>query len=231
MTQRLDLQKREEENWALLAARELNVDWKLTRCERPDFAVLSDGVEFGLEVTECHIGPRGRKGSSWRATESHNQKLLESARHEYESATGVVLRLDYLGDASVETMNELVGALLNSSVETLELSAARVEIPLSKGRALVGRALVPQWVFIKDRVGWVSQDGALLQKVVDDKSRKLATYREAFDDIRLLVVSNRLVNSGKLQLDKDFPLALRGFDAVYFLSYPEGLTAYYSNRQ
>ena len=226
MTNRLELQKRQEENWARLAARELNVDWNLNCFERPDFSVLCNGLEFGLEVTECHIGNQGRKGSSWRATEIHNQKLLDLARREYESATGLTLRLDYLGDATDKSMSELVAALLNAPLERLELTDTKIEIRLSGAKVFVGRAIKHQWVFINDCVGWVSRDGSLLQKVVDKKSEKLATYRESFRDVRLLVVSNRTSNSGKLKLESSYPLSLRGFDVVYFLSYPEELIVY-----
>ncbi|MBY6089508.1 hypothetical protein [Maritimibacter alkaliphilus] len=226
MTDRLELQKRQEENWARLAARELNVDWKLKRFERPDFSVLCNGLEFGLEVTECHIGILGRKGSSWRATEIHNRKLLDRARRDYESETGLILRLDYLGDATVKSMNELVAALLNAPLETLEVTDPKIEIHLSSAKVFVGRAINHQWVFVKDCVGWVSRDGSLLQKVVDKKSEKLATYRESFRDVRLLVVSNRTSNSGKLKLESSYPLSLKGFDVVYFFSYPEKLIAY-----
>ena len=66
--------------------------------------------------------------------------------------------------------------------------------------------------------------------VVDRKEDFVALprYKECtgLDDIRLLVVANRIMNSGKLSLQERPALNVRGFQVVYFLSYPESVTVF-----
>lgn len=57
--------------------------------------------------------------------------------------------------------------------------------------------------------------------------KKLARYREAAGpDIRLLLVADRICNSGKLMLDEGTALDVQGFQVVYFFSYPESVTIF-----
>jgi hypothetical protein len=48
-----------------------------------------------------------------------------------------------------------------------------------------------------------------------------ATARAAGPDIRLLLVADRIHNSGKLMLDDTAALDTEGFQVVYFFPYPE----------
>ncbi len=79
------------------------------------------------------------------------------------------------------------------------------------------------------RAGWVNRNPAdRITKEIEKKSGKLPRYKKCtgLDDIRLLVVANRIMNSGKLSLQKHPALDLRGFHVVYFLSYPESVTVF-----
>lgn len=230
MPKQADRQKKEEEYWACQAALKLGERWELAPREVPDFGVVSSAGEFGLEVTECHIGPDSSKGSIMRAAEGKNRKLLETARRKYERDSGVCLNLKYLGPVNDLAMEELVDALQDTSLERLEVFANSVEIVFASGKAWVHPTTKPNWILIRDRVGWVSQSGEFLQREIDKKARKLSKYREAYSDIRLLVVSNRILNSGKLLLEEGFRPDLRGFDAVYFFSYPDCVTPFYLQR-
>ncbi|MGH6975821.1 MAG: hypothetical protein ACREED_02225, partial [Stellaceae bacterium] len=53
-------------------------------------------------------------------------------------------------------------------------------------------------------------------------------YRESvgLNDIRLLVVANRIMNSGKLSLQGRPAFDVQGFQVVYFLSYPESIEVF-----
>jgi len=222
-----DRKKREEEHWALQAALKLDECWELVPREAPDFRVVSSVGEFGLEITECHIGKDSRGGSIKRAKEGRDLKLLDTARRKYERGSGVCLNLKYLGPVNHLAMEELVDALQAASLEDLDIFSRSAEITFASGKAWVHATKNPNWIIVRDRVGWVSRNGEFLQREIDKKARKLAKYREAYPDIRLLVVSNRILNSGKLLLEEGFRPDLRGFDAVYFFSYPDRVTPFY----
>ena len=59
------------------------------------------------------------------------------------------------------------------------------------------------------------------------KSKRLTSYKEAAgEDVRLLLVANRILNSGKSKLVEKTTIDTRGFHVVYFLSYPESVTVF-----
>jgi hypothetical protein len=226
MTTRAEQQKQTEERWVRRLALELNESWDLSSREVPDFAVKSPTGQFGLEVTECQIGQQSKRGSIRRAEEGKNRKLLNEARQKYESSTGICLNLKYLGPVNDLAMEELLRALQEASLGMLEGFAPSVMITLPSGKASIHRSTNSSWIAIRDRAGWISRDGKFLQREIDKKARKLAKYRETFSDVRLLVVADRIQNSGKLNLEEGFRPHLHGFDAVYFLSYPDSVTTY-----
>jgi len=58
--------------------------------------------------------------------------------------------------------------------------------------------------------------------IVGRKSQELPGYTEATgSDIRLLIVANHIHNSGKLTLEEQTTLDKKGFQEIYFFSYPE----------
>lgn len=79
-----------------------------------------------------------------------------------------------------------------------------------------------------DCVGWVDHNPILrIAAMVDKKSQELPRYiKESGSDIRLLIVANRLHNSGKLTLEGKAPLDTRGFHAVYFFLTPKMLSRF-----
>jgi hypothetical protein len=81
---------------------------------------------------------------------------------------------------------------------------------------------------MKDRVGFVDRDPMpRIAAEVKKKSGKLPQYRQAADsDIRLLIVADRINNSGKLTLEEQASLDLLGFTVVYFFPYPEEVTVF-----
>ena len=93
----------------------------------------------------------------------------------------------------------------------------------------VTRALQANWFSVNDRAGSVDPNPVdRITKAIEDKAKKLPRYKECtgLDDIRLLVVANRIMNSGKLSLEECPELDFRGFQVVYFLSYPAPVTVF-----
>jgi hypothetical protein len=62
----------------------------------------------------------------------------------------------------------------------------------------------------------------VIANAIEDKSKELARYRsEIGDGVRLLLVADRIQNSGKMALGPDPMFDLCGFSVVYFYPYPE----------
>jgi hypothetical protein len=79
-----------------------------------------------------------------------------------------------------------------------------------------------RWSYVSDNVGWVSNiDKDVIDRVIMRKARNLPKYAMKISDVRLLIVSDRVFNSGKARLDDDITCDTRGFKHVYYLSYPE----------
>jgi hypothetical protein len=77
--------KARERFMALEAAKSLGKAWTFSdEREHPDF-IVTDGVEqFGLEVSEIFIGPRGNAGSTMKQQESYTQQTMNKLRRQYE---------------------------------------------------------------------------------------------------------------------------------------------------
>ena len=110
--------------------------------------------------------------------------------------------------------------------DTIEVDEGKAKLSV-----YVTRALQANWFCVNDRAGWVDRNPIdRIAKAIEDKAEKLPRYKKCtgLDDIRLLVVANRIMNSGKLSLEECPALDFRGFQAVYFLSYPESVTVFES---
>jgi hypothetical protein len=105
-------------------------------------------------------------------------------------------------------------------------------IILDEGKGLrvhVTRGLRPDWYSVNHRVGWVDRNPMQrIAEAVGKKAKGPPRYRAAVgsDDIRLLMVADRINNSGKMELAEHASLDVQGFQVVYFFPYPETVTAF-----
>jgi hypothetical protein len=92
-------------------------------------------------------------------------------------------------------------------------------------RVHVTKGLRANWYSMNDRVGMVNRDAIpQINDAIAKKALKLSDYqRKAGADIRLLIVADRVHNSGKLALEQPGPVDVLGFHAVYFYSRPESV--------
>jgi hypothetical protein len=64
----------------------------------------------------------------------------------------------------------------------------------------------------------------MIADAIEKKSKELTRYKDAAgSDIRLLLVADRIHNSGKLFLDERVPFEFHGFHTVYLFPYPESV--------
>jgi hypothetical protein len=207
------------------AAKHLGVAWSLgPDQESPDF-IVNDAVQaFGLEVCEIFTGPQNRAGSSMKRSESIIQRDLNRLRLEYEATNHIPLIVKFVGNLSTDNMASIVPALVAEDIASKPIGH-HIVIDHDNGlRVHVTKSFRPDWYSINHRVGWVDRNPVeRISDVIKNKAKELPRYRMAGTDIRLLVVADRMHNSGKLMLNQHVTFDLHGFSVVYFFSYPESV--------
>ncbi len=78
---------------------------------------------------------------------------------------------------------------------------------------------------MNDQVGFVDRrPHGIIAAAIAKKASSLPRYQDAAGrDVRLLLVADRISNSGKLALDEDTQFEFHGFRAVYLFPYPENV--------
>ena len=230
-----DKKKRHERFYAEEAGKLLDKTWALEANEHPDFIVTEDGQKFGLEICQIFKGMRGRKGSQLRKNEAEKQRAIDALRREYEEKEDIRLVAKFLGNTCDENMAKVVPKLLDMNLSNKPLGYQE-NFTVDDGpwgptllKIYVTRAFRSWWYSVDDCVGWVDRNPMdFIDEAVKKKSPKLMSYKDCtdLDDIRLLIVADRMKNSGKLELSQKFDLNTRGFRFVYFFSYPESVIAW-----
>ena len=218
------VKKKRERFFVEEAARSLGKTWSLGEDrEHPDFVVAEDGQQFGLEVRDIFMGPQGRAGSAMKEKESITQRDVNALRLEYETIANIPLIIKFVGVMSAANMATVVPALLAADLPSKPVTYHFVIDTGTGLRAHVTKALGPDWYSVNDRVGWVDRNlQNIIANAIETKSKELTRYQAAAGpDIRLLLVADRILNSGKLLLEERVAFDFHGFQAVYFFPYPE----------
>lgn len=224
-----DTQKKQEIRFARRAAELLVEEWQV-RCAPneeswPDLIVESSGITFGLEVRELYPD-ESKKGSKKRENESLHIASISALAKKYYKSSCVPIRVNILG--SIEQEEVILESLLQSIERLGDLEQARLEpyegcvayvlkLPSNFGKYM-------RWSYISDKVGWVGYlDCENIEEKIKEKAIKIKKYSENIKEIRLLLVCNRLLNSGKFVYIKNKQIEILGFNEVYFLSYPDAV--------
>jgi hypothetical protein len=225
------LQKKRERFFAEQAMRLMGEDWNLgdDNREHPDFIVTGRSQQFGLEVTQIFIGAQSDAGSTLKANESKTQRAITVLQREYEAIENVSLIVKFVGNMEAENLATVVPALVAQDLpskptcyhfvhDTTIAHPARARL-----RVHITKALSPNWYSVNDRVGFVDRNPhGIIADAIAKKANELTQYKEAAgSDVRLLLIADRISNSGKLMLDDGEQFDLHGFKAVYLFPYPE----------
>jgi hypothetical protein len=226
-------QKNQERHFVEEVAKRLGKSWNPgPDREHPDFIVTEGERQFGLEICEIFTGHENRSGSKTKKNESDNQRIINGRRKEYEAIENIPLTVHLVGDLCAENLAKVVLALVSQNLQSKPIgyhTVIDIETGLRAGlRVHVTKALRPDWLSVSDRVGWVDKNPTpKITDIVAKKSRELPRYiKSAGSDVRLLIIANRIHNSGKLVLEKKTSLDKRGFHKVYFFSYPETVVTF-----
>ena len=221
------LQKNRERLFVEETAKRLGKSWNVgPDREHPDFLVTESEHQFGLEVCEIFTGQESTNGSVNKKGESDRQRMINEVQRAYEAIEGIPLTVKFCGDLCTENMAEIIPALVARNLVSEPVGhhvIIDIDTKLRAGlRIHVTRAFVSEWISVLDRAGWVDRNPMpRIVAIVGRKSRELPRYkRTAGLDVRLLIVANRIHNSGKLVLEGQASIDKMGFQEIYFLSYP-----------
>jgi len=223
-----ELKKRMERHYVQAARRLLGEAWTIEQeRESPDFIISQEGQRFGLEVSSIFTGPTKNGGSVMKHGESERQLLVRSLQIEYEAEHPEPLTVKLVGSLEQDNLDVILPRIRDLEMGQRE-PGHQEHFNIDEAEAMlsvyVTRALRPEWYYVDDHVGFVNKTpNWIIADRIDDKVRKINRYRTSagLSDIRLMVVADRILNSGKLVLEGPVPFEHGGFNKVYFLSYPE----------
>ena len=158
--------------------------------------------------------------------ESNNSQKICAIADKYYELSESTIKVNFLG--RLENEERILSELNSINPDLAEFENVRLEpfrgcvlhvtkLPLKLGK-------YKRWTYVSDRVGWVGElsDG-LIQEKVNEKSKNIEKYSQRISDIRLLLVCNPGLNSGKFTYTPSGLIDCGGFKEVYFLSYPQSV--------
>jgi hypothetical protein len=226
------VQKRRERFFAEEAARLLGRAWHLgIDREHPDFVVTEGKEQFGLEVSQIFVGPQDNHGSSLKAAEANTQRTVNNLQRAYENIESVPLIVKLVGNLETDNLETAVPALLAQDLPSKPfgyqfIHDTTVAYPTrARLRVYVTKGSHPNWFSVNDRAGFVYRNPyGIITDAIAKKAADLPRYENAAGrDVRLLLVADRISNSGKLMLEADARFDFCGFREVYLFPYPENV--------
>lgn len=191
----------------------------------PDLLVTAENGEFGLEVREIYLDET-KRGSIKKANENSNLQIIQKLANTYYKSNSHPIKTSLLGNI---THHDRMLCTITSTVPQLsELEQKRIE---PYGGCIIYIRRLPdhlgeykRWDYVSDKVGWVSNvNKEVIDRAISLKAKKLSKYETNLSDIRLLLVSDRIFNSGKAWMADNITFDNHGFKIVYYLSYPESV--------
>lgn len=219
--------KVQERIYAETASTLLSADWLLVDIPEPlDFEVISAEEKFGLEVRQVFVDAEAIYGSPSKRNESKNIQAVSALAKRYYASGGSPISAKFLGAISTKEVQALADFIVtvapiypgpNLTIETQEVKIFMTPLPPSCSD-------YSRWIFVKDRVGWPRQATSDdIQRAVNRKQSRLSLYKQKYENIDLLLVADRSLNSGKLIDAGRLTVNNPGFRAIYFMSYPESI--------
>ena len=219
-----DLEKKFAEKAGELIGEQWQIACSPNETEWPDLIVEIDSEKFGLEVREVYFD-ESNKGSRKKACEVKNSKIISSLADCYYRHSLIPIKVDFLGE--ITYLDKRTVATIVKKVNQLsEMEQKRVEICKN---SVVYILRLPdnfgeykRWRYVSDKVGFIKKfDENVINTAIAEKAKKLSKYMKNISDVRLLLVSNKIYNSGRVCLKDGITYSACGFKKVYYLLYPE----------
>lgn len=196
----------------------------------PDFLLdTGDGI-LAVEVTQLYKD-EGPRGSPVRAAEGERLEFLRNLAGEYYSQSGKPLLVKaMLPGIPAPTAIASVAAQLHQCRPKVAWETSEFEAPVSSpGEARFYIRALPdeagpysRWECSTDAVGWVrALSHELIAERIQQKATRLQAYLKTADRAMLLLVADRLLNSGKLDFSPTGTLLPScGFWEVHLVLFP-----------
>jgi hypothetical protein len=218
-------QKTEEVVYALSASSELKQKWEIICCDdemaNPDLKISCNGSIFGLEIRKI-FGDEKSKGSELRKGESIRMKLQRDIVNAYYSNCALPIRVSF--NCDLDNISEIC-KLLNEAVKGMGIWGSS-KIECNGGYFIIDR--IPnefkrycRWSNLRDSVGWVGKTNpSVIENAVIEKSKKALRYLDKYSDLRLLLVVDHTLNSGKFDIGSVEINNYGNFNQIYLFEYP-----------
>lgn len=202
----------------------------------PDLLIKTSNDIFGLEVGNIYVD-KNRKGSVEREDESFRQKLLNELSGKYYAKKNAPIRLDIRGLFDKDSIDKILDYLLSTEFQERCIIEHDIIIKGKKTRLFVEKMPSSKefvnynnWKYMNDSIGWVERiRDEVVENIAKEKSLKIYKHKKNIKNISLLIVANRIKNSGKIQLKKSGNINTYGFKKVYFYMYPLPEVIVYEN--
>lgn len=204
---------------------------------KPDFIIEGPSGRVGVEVTNVfrEVRPRKRGGSPSKEGESIRQKWLRDLAEAYYARHDIPLMV--YADLRVDNPRVLTDGVMKVLSQSDHLHADEEREEAIRDADEVLRCVVRiqrlphvlqgyrQWLCVSDQLCFVTPLTALhLQRAVDDKKARLREYRTRCERVWLLLVLDRVSNSGRLAVPVLLPeVNTTGFEAVWLVEYPRAI--------
>ncbi len=222
-------QKNTEKNYAENTGELLGELWKVESAPDeenwPDLLVSIGKEKFGLEVREIYLDEH-KKVSIKNAAESKNRNIIQELASLYYKRSSTPILVNIWGD--LHHPEKILSTIINSVPQLSESGQKKIDIrdgcTIFIDRLPDQMGKYTEWNYISDRVGCVQKiSKGTINKFITMKAKKLSKYKKNISDVRLLLVSNRLYNSGRSKFLDGLKFGKQGFTEVYYLSYPESV--------
>lgn len=199
--------------------------------EEPDFKIEFPDKIIGLEVTNLYKD-ENRKGSPVKRDESFRRKWLSEVSKKYHEKSQLPLRVKILiksGELKGDPEALAYELAQRSNIKVWEsevfefTTEAKCNLKIWLERLPDKYKRHNQWTFIDNHVGFSRAiDEAVIQDKVKNKAAKLPKYKKKYSEIILLIVLDRIYESGRFHpVADEVVLPDYGFSSVYLALYPE----------
>lgn len=209
---------------------------RLDEADPPDFYMTrDDDTRVALEVTNLYREPKpARKGSKAKKTESEHTRWLQKVADAYyrDNSVPLAVQINLFGSVVCEDATDSILDFLHSCIEMhvgecrgdkLDMPSGTLGLTVHRLPDSFGRD--KNWCCPTDHTGYVGPvTEAHIENAVNAKEPKIAAYRACCDKVWLLLVLDRLWQSGMLQCTDSTPCIRKsGFDAIWLLEYPKAI--------
>ena len=205
--------------------------------EEPDFILQIDGKSVGLEITELFISHE-ENGNTMQAQESISSRIVASAQRLYESSGAPPAHVSICfgpGQNLRKLSRDKTARALATFVQRLNLSVGQsldwypeeLKNSLPYEISFIHTLGVPSYDMAHwgvARAGWVVPlQTSSLQHRIDEKAKRLGSYRESIAENWLLIVSDATKPSQLIRAKESFEShsIQSPFKRSFFYSYPD----------